>query len=208
MPTISHARLRGTYLACLYGAVPVYLLGLLVAWFFSRDGHDAGPLLILFAVVPGPLALLASIVCAMWLLYRCWACAGRHATRLPHPPKLVDPAAAVVLMATPMLNLVGVFIAMGMLPQALNEVAESVGLRERTDPYAGNLVAVCMASVIIPGLGLAAFLIAGLVLLPMTLYSCSRLAEAIEVGVAMVPAPVADLLRPAPGTGGETHGTV
>jgi len=193
MPTISHARLRGTYLACLYGAVPAYLLGLVIAGLSSHDARDAGPLLILLAVVPGPLALLASIVCAMWLLYRCWACAGRYATRLPDPPRLVDPAAAVVLMATPMLNLVGVFFAMGMLPQALNEVAESAGLRERTHPYAGNLVAVCMASVIIPGLGIVAFLIAGLVLLPMTLHSCSRLAEAIEAGVAMAPAQVADL---------------
>jgi len=174
MTAISHTRLRGAYLVCLYIGILLFVLGGV-----AMDLLEMGPLKPLL-IVPGALTVLAGIVCAMVLLHACWSCVESHATRLPRPPRLIDPAAAVVLMVFPIVNVVGVFFALGLLPKALNQVAQSAGLKERTGPNGGYVVGFCMVCGLIPLLGLFFGLVAGLILLPITLWSCSRVAEAIE----------------------------
>ena len=170
----TYSTLRATHLACLYAGLTVTVLG---ASLYAWSGDDFP----MFALVcPGLLAMLWGAVCGMWLLHRSWSCLERHAKRFPHPPRLIDPTAAVVMTVTPLVNIVGVFLSLGRLPGALNEVANSAGLRARADASMGYLVGVLALFGVIPRLGWVFALIAGLVLLPMTLFACSKVAEAIE----------------------------
>jgi len=58
-------------------------------------------------------------------------------------------------------NIVGVFLSLGRLPGALNEVANSAGLRARADASMGYLVGVLGLFGVIPRLGWVFALIAG-----------------------------------------------
>jgi hypothetical protein len=171
---VSHITLRGWYLYLLYGGLLFLLGGLIV----RPNGDDMFSAITL--ILPGAVAMVASTVCGCILLYRSWRCVAVYTARFDTKKAPMDPAGAVVLAVVPLINIIGIFFSWGRLPQELNWLAKAAGVEERAPKDLGIAAAAVVLCSVIPVLGLLFGLVAGLVLVPLLMVSCSRVAEAIE----------------------------
>ena len=170
----SSSTLRAWYLWLLYGGLLTSVLGFMVRP-SSDDMFSAVTL-----IYPGVGALVAGHVCAGVLLYRCWRCVAVYTATFDSRRRPIDPAGAVVLTMTPLVNLVGMFFTLRPLPGELNWLAKAADVEGRAPEDLGTGTAVVSLCALIPVFGLIFGLVAGLVLLPYLLVSCSRVADSIE----------------------------
>ena len=164
---------RQSYLSLYLGGLGVLLIGILLT---GDGGANA------YGVAIGVLGLcllVAAQVCAGVLLYRSWRCVDRNRDRLERGRRVVDPGAAVVFTFVPLLNVVGAYLSLGLLPGALNDLARRTGVARRVPASLGLACAGLLTSALIPVVGRV--LAVGLMCcLPTLFFSCSKLAEEIE----------------------------
>jgi len=131
-------------------------------------------------VLPASVAFFTGVVFGYILLYRAWRCLARHVPRFDPNRRPLDPGAAVAFTVIPVFNLVGIFLSLAPLPIQLNWLADEVGVRERANKDLGMATAIVALGALIPVVGLILGCVAGLIMLPKLLCSCSEVAEAIE----------------------------
>jgi hypothetical protein len=146
------------------------------------DNADPMPYYTLLA--PGIAMMLAGLACGMVLLYRAWACVDRGLPRFGIRRRTLDPAAAVALTLVPLVNSVGVFFSLGRLPGNLNALAQAAGCPRRAPDNLGYVAAGVLCCGLIPVVGPLIAAVSGLLLVPMLLFWCSSVAEAIEERLA------------------------
>ncbi len=129
---------------------------------------------------PGVLAAVAAQVCSGMLIFRSWKCVESHPGRNRDDTRTLDPGAAVALTFIPIANAVGLFFSFGWLPGQLNQLAQRTGLRARVDGNLGYFGAVMFACSAIPSIGFLFGVVAWLGVFPRLVFTCSKLAEAIE----------------------------
>jgi hypothetical protein len=171
---VSSDALRAWYLLLLYGGLLTFALGFIV----RPDSDDLFSAFTL--ILPGAAALVAGNICACVLLYRSWRCVAVHTARFDTIRKPLEPAGAVVLTVVPLVNIVGIFFAWGRLPGELNWLAKVAGVETRVPKGLGTAAAVVALCGFIPIIGPLFGLVAGLVLVPLLIVSCSRVADSIE----------------------------
>jgi hypothetical protein len=140
-------------------------------------------------VLPAFAVLLTGVVFGNILLYRAWRCLARHVPRFDPNRRPLDPAAAVAFTLIPVFNLVSIFLSLAPLPIQLNWLAGAVGVRERANKDLGMATAIVALGALIPVVGLILGAVAGLIMLPNLLCSCSEVAEAIEESLSSAEGP-------------------
>ena len=180
----SNSGLRAAYLSLLYMGVAAWAAA--VVLIASSGGDDFYTYAL---VIPGLCAMVAGKVCAGILLYRCWSCLERHASRVATKRPPMDPGLAVALVFIPGVNLFGWFIGLGRLPGELNRMAQALRL-DRTAPRdLGHFTAIMLVCAVIPVVGILTAALGALVLMPVLICSCSSLSDAIETVLSPAPVP-------------------
>jgi hypothetical protein len=172
--TVGNSKLRVWYPLLIYGGLAFVVLGNI----FRQRSEDEFPTFTL--IYPGALAIASGVACGCILLYRSWRCVARLATQFDTNKKPLDPAAAVALTILPVVNLVGMFFSLGQLPGELNWLARAAGVKDRVPRNLGTAAAVVALCAMIPVVGTLFAAVTGLILIPVVIVSCSRLADAIE----------------------------
>ena len=174
MATPASSKLRAWYVLLLYGGLASVVLGN----FFRQRSDDEFPTFTL--IYPGALAIASGVVCGCILLYRSWRCVASHATQFDTKKRPLDPAAAVALTILPVVNLVGMFFSLGLLPRELNWLASATGVKARAPKDVGMAAAVVALCAMIPVAGKLFAVVAVLILIPVVIVSSSRVADSIE----------------------------
>ena len=171
----SNPALRVCYPALFYLGLFCAAAGIVLR---SQQGDDFSTFTL--SLFPGLAAMIAAKACAGILLYRSWRCIERHSGRFDPKRRTLDAAAAVVLTYVPIVNFVGAFFSLGRLPVDLNWLARAAGVEPRAPGSLGYAVATMAACTLIPLVGPFIGLLAGVVLLPPLIVSCSAVADSIE----------------------------
>ncbi len=176
----SHFNLRLAFPLLLCAGLGIGVVGNII---FSRSGDEFAAYTLSY---PGVAMVVAGVVCSLVLLHQSWSCLKRHAARFDPKREILDPALAVTMMAIPLVNIVGMFFAIGRLPRELNWLAGKAGVRQRVNGDLGYTLAVMGLLGVIPLIGALLAVIAA-VLMIVLLLTCSSLADTIEAALAAEP---------------------